>query len=523
MNAIIMAAGTSSRFAPLSYEKPKGLLNVKGEVLIERQIRQLQEAGISDITVVVGYKAELFDYLADKFNVSLVLNEDYNQYNNTSSIIRVINKLENTYICSSDNYFPENVFLNKSSESYYSTLYAEGTTGEYCITTDEQDNIISVTVGGKDSWYMVGHVFFNNEFSERFREIMVEEYSNEEIKKGYWEDVYIKHINELPLMKIHRYNPHDIEEFDSLEELRLFDEKYINNTGSKIFQNICSVLQCEEKDIVEINVLKKGMTNCSFAFTCKKDGKKYVYRHPGSGTEAFISRDSEYFSMQVAKRLNLDTTFVYMHPTEGWKLSLYIEDARILDYHNPKELEQAVQLLARLHDANVQSEFPYRLWDQANDFLEKLQVLKKDNTPDFYQLNKKIKILYEQTNQDGWSECLNHCDALAANFLIDKKGEMTLIDWEYSGQGDTAQDLGSFIACSDMNYEEAMFAITKYLGHNPTEEELRHYLAYTAIASYCWYLWAIYQEANGIDTGDFLELWHNYSYLYSDKAIALYQ
>ena len=45
-NAVIMAAGMSSRFAPLSYEKPKALLKVKGEVLIEREIRQLQAAGI---------------------------------------------------------------------------------------------------------------------------------------------------------------------------------------------------------------------------------------------------------------------------------------------------------------------------------------------------------------------------------------------------------------------------------------------------------------------------------------------
>lgn len=40
-NAIILAAGLSSRFAPISYEKPKGLLKVRGEVLIERQIEQL--------------------------------------------------------------------------------------------------------------------------------------------------------------------------------------------------------------------------------------------------------------------------------------------------------------------------------------------------------------------------------------------------------------------------------------------------------------------------------------------------
>ena len=39
-NAVIMAAGTSSRFAPLSYERHKGLTEVRGEVLIERQIRQ---------------------------------------------------------------------------------------------------------------------------------------------------------------------------------------------------------------------------------------------------------------------------------------------------------------------------------------------------------------------------------------------------------------------------------------------------------------------------------------------------
>ena len=43
-NAIIMAAGMSSRFSPLSLETPKALLNVKDESMIERQIGQLREA-----------------------------------------------------------------------------------------------------------------------------------------------------------------------------------------------------------------------------------------------------------------------------------------------------------------------------------------------------------------------------------------------------------------------------------------------------------------------------------------------
>lgn len=223
MNAIIMAAGMATRFAPLSYETPKGLLKVKGEILIERQIYQLKNAGISEIIVVVGYLAEKFMYLKDKYGVRIVVNEDYSRYNNTSSVIRVIEDLEDTYLCSSDNYFPHNVFLEQPKESYYSALYAEGETGEYCLTTDKEDNIISVEVGGSDAWYMVGHAFLNKEFSAKFREIMKKEYANDETRHGYWEDVYIRHIDDLPLMKIRRYQPHDIEEFDNLDELCLFD------------------------------------------------------------------------------------------------------------------------------------------------------------------------------------------------------------------------------------------------------------------------------------------------------------
>lgn len=83
-NAVIMAAGTSSRFAPLSYERPKALIEVKGEILIERQIRQLHEAGILEIYVVVGYKAEQFNYL--KICLALKLFETTNIYLGTTIV-----------------------------------------------------------------------------------------------------------------------------------------------------------------------------------------------------------------------------------------------------------------------------------------------------------------------------------------------------------------------------------------------------------------------------------------------------
>ena len=81
-NAVILAAGLSKRFLPISEYCPKGLTKVKGEILIERQIRQLQEAGIKEIYVVVGYKKELFFYLKDKFNVIIVENNEYDTKDN---------------------------------------------------------------------------------------------------------------------------------------------------------------------------------------------------------------------------------------------------------------------------------------------------------------------------------------------------------------------------------------------------------------------------------------------------------
>lgn len=274
-NAIIMAAGTASRFVPLSAERPKALLDVKGEILIERQIRQLQEAGISDITIVVGYKAEMFEYLKEKFGVSIVLNEDYYRYNNTSSVIRVLDKLGNTYICSSDNYFPENVFMEDPSQSYYSALYAEGETNEYCLTIDAKDNITEVAVGGHDAWYMIGHVYFSEDLSKAFKQLLAAEYEKEETKQGYWEDVYLRYINELPLMQVHRYKEHDIEEFDSIDELRLFDESYINDTRSSVVKAIAKEMNCSEADLSKFIRIKHEGDYLLFSF--QKGSETYRY------------------------------------------------------------------------------------------------------------------------------------------------------------------------------------------------------------------------------------------------------
>lgn len=518
-NAIIMAAGMSSRFAPLSYEKPKGVLKVRGEVLIERQIRQLQEAGIRDITVVVGYMKEQFFYLQEAFGVDIVVNEDYYRYNNPSTLIRVLDKLKNTYICSSDNYFVDNVFEEYVYDSYYSAVFQHGDSEEYGLKTDKRGRIVGIDHRPRDMWIMLGHAYFARAFSKQFAAILAEEYDRGETKRELWEKLLERNLDKLEIY-IRHYGADKVLEFDSLEELRDFDDKYLENSGSGIFRNICECLHCHESEITGIKAIKQGLTNLSFRFTV--NGQDYVYRHPGTGTDKYISRASEAFSMTMAQKLELDRTVIAMSGAKGWKISRYIPNARTLDYHNREEVAQAIGMVKKLHDAAIRSEYDFDIWSRTQALIGQTVSAHKD-FKDFESLYQEMSNLYGRVREDRVPWVLCHCDCYDPNFLIDGDGNMTLIDWEYSGNDDPANDLGTFICCSDYTYEEALEIFRLYYGREPTSQELRHNLAYVAIASYYWYVWAIYQESIGNTIGQYLFLWYKNTKDYMKRAMRMYE
>lgn len=279
-NAVIMAAGTSSRFAPLSYEKPKGLITVKGEVLIERQIRQLREAGINEIYVVTGYKADEFSYLKQKYNVKLIHNSYYDSRNNNASIKAAEKVLHNTYVCSADNYFNQNPFQNKEECAYYAAVYADGPTDEWCMETDLEGWITSVKVGGSNAWYMLGQTFWDEAFSRTFGDILNAVYEDPSTADKLWETIYMEHLDQLH-MKMKKYPADYIFEFDTLDELRTFDQSYVNNTHSEILKDVSRQLSVREADLVHINCLKDKDSNEAIGFTFDCKGKHYKYLYHG--------------------------------------------------------------------------------------------------------------------------------------------------------------------------------------------------------------------------------------------------
>ena len=145
-SALILAAGFGSRFVPLTYECPKGLLEVFSERMIERQIKQLHKVGIKEITIVVGYLKEKFEYLIDLYGVKLLYNPEFAEKNTLATLYhaREAVKGKNFYILSSDNWMRENLYHSIEPYSWYAASFMEGETKEWALTVSETGRILPI-------------------------------------------------------------------------------------------------------------------------------------------------------------------------------------------------------------------------------------------------------------------------------------------------------------------------------------------------------------------------------------------
>lgn len=225
-NAIIMAAGYSARCMPLSNILPKGLFRVKGEILIEREIRQLQEAGVKEIVVVTGFMSEKFQYLKENYGVILIHNEDYDKYNNIASLHVAQKYMKNSYILCSDNYYVDNVFHSYVYSPYYSCVYSESYCDEFCVQEEDAEGFITnIHRGGAKAWYTIGDCFFDKKFSDTFVKYMNAEWDDMNTRNMLMDDFHIRHIDELKLRKVERESD-KVLEFDTLEEFKAFDDTF---------------------------------------------------------------------------------------------------------------------------------------------------------------------------------------------------------------------------------------------------------------------------------------------------------
>lgn len=123
--AVILAAGPGMRMVPIHTQTTKGMLEIRGECLVERLIRQLRAVDIYEILIVVGFMKEKYEYLMDKYQVRLIVNREYAEKNNLYSVALVGEFLDDAYIIPCDLWCRENPFRKYELYSWYMVSESE--------------------------------------------------------------------------------------------------------------------------------------------------------------------------------------------------------------------------------------------------------------------------------------------------------------------------------------------------------------------------------------------------------------
>lgn len=522
-----MAAGKSDRFAPFTYEKPKGLFIVKNEVLIERQIEQLIEAGVKDIYVVIGYMKEKFFYLERKYpEVKLLMNNTFNKFGNIYSLYVAREYLSNTFICYADHYFIENPFIddNEQNQSYHACTYLKGDFEEFSVENSDADIITGCYMGGKDSQAMVGHAYFNESFSEKIKQLLEDEIDKFGVKNMFWEQFYAKHIKELTLF-MKRFDEDEILEFDSLDDLRQFDSDFLLNVDSLIISNICKVLNCHPNDIIDIDIINAGFTNISFKFTV--DGTDYVYRHPGGSDKYYSKRSNEVYSQNYAKKLGIDDSLIYIDPT-GWKISYYLDNIIQFDLFNELHRKQLMDAIHKTQEIPVSDDIQiFDIIKEGKKLLTLACATKGDLFEEFSEMFEKIdkvdELVKAEREKYGIDLVVSHHDIYYPNLLPTENGDFYLIDWEYSNINDPANDICGLITRYDYDDETIEYILKEYYGRELTPLEHRHVMGQSIVTAFYWISWPLFRSSMGEEDGFFLLTAFRYIENHIDQVLESYK
>ena len=493
-NAIILAAGFGMRMVPINLQGPKALMEVNGEPLIERIIKQLHEVGVMEIHVVVGFMKEQFEYLIDEYGVNLIVNEKYASKNNLHSLALASSYISNTYIIPCDIWCDRNPFNHHELYSWY--MVSDLVDNESNVRVNRKMELVSVPEkqGGNA---MVGISYLIGEQSEIVRERLKVLDSNLKYDESFWEETLVN--GDRMIVQARVVHANNVVEINTYEQLRELDEES-SHLKSDAISIIAKTLKASPAEIVDITVLKKGMTNRSFLFNCRN--KKYIMRIPGEGTDQLINRREEAQVYQVIKDKGICDDIVYINPENGYKITEFLEGSRVCDADNLDDLKACMKKLREFHSLGLKVDHEFDIFGQI-DFYESLWNGVPSIYRDYKMTKEHVLELKEYIDKHVERKCLTHIDAVPDNFLFTADGGIRLIDWEYAGMQDPHVDLAMFCIYALYNKRQVDRLIKLYFAEGcPDGTRIKIY-CYIAACGLLWSNWCEYKRNLGVEFGEY--------------------
>lgn len=523
-NAVILAAGVGMRMIPINLITPKAFLEVNGERLIERIIAQLHEVGITDITVVTGFMKDSFEYLIDAYGVNVVYNSEYASANNIHSLNMVSKKLGNTYIIPCDIWCDRNPFSRHELYSWY--MVSELVDNASVVRVNRKMELVRVGegVGGNT---MIGISYLTVEDAATVQSRIEVFTTKEAYNDKFWEEAL--YADDCMIVKARIVHAADAVEINTYEELRDLDSDS-NQLKSDALNIISEQLSCHKNDIVDIEVLKKGMTNRSFIFRiCRgKNAGKYIMRIPGEGTDRMIDRANEAVVYQAIRGFSFCDDPIYINPDNGYKITKYIEDVRCCDSMNEDDVRLCMRKLHRFHSRAVTDSIlvvphTFDLFERI-DFYESLWEGSPSMYHDYEKTKENVTRLRSFIESHREPFQLTHIDAVPDNFLFDPNTEgelgIQLTDWEYAGMQDRHVDVAMFAiyALYDKVHVDKLIDLYFEEEGGCDKKTRAKIYCYVAVCGLIWSNWCEYKKKLGVMFGEYSLCQYQYGKEYFQYA-----
>jgi len=225
VNAIILAAGMGTRLRPLTDEVPKALVKVGSESFFERQLRLLLAAGVRDVTVVTGYRADAFLPWSGASGVELIHNERYADWNNLYSMHLAKGRLGDTIVLDGDVWIGEGVLPTTSPPtSRWYVGYKDDASREWSVRCGADDRVERIDVAGGPGWILTGISYWTRNDGARLSGVLEAMMSQGDAPSLFWDDAP---RSSLPVLDVRaqRIGPSDWAEVDTAEELLALRER----------------------------------------------------------------------------------------------------------------------------------------------------------------------------------------------------------------------------------------------------------------------------------------------------------
>lgn len=496
--AVILASGLGSRMGDLTINTSKCLLEVKGDILIERLITQLKEKGITDIVVLVGYMKEKFSYLAEKYGVKLVENPEYDTKNTIASFYHLINEIKNknVYIVVGDIYLEKNIFNSFETEPYYLGPWLDDCTGEWIYNYDENGKVSGVVLDGFYDYFLGGFSFHTKHFINELIKLVKEKYHEIGTDKLYWEEVLVYNFDKLPDFFVRKIPSGILYEFDTKQDL-----DRIKNETTVLKDKFTSILNLSNDKRISIDKIGDGLNN--HTYIANVDDKKYVVRIAGDTTGVFVDRKKEKEVYEILDKYDISDRVVYFDETTGLKISEYLEKT-----HDENKLTDVEAIIAfkKLHSLNIKTDKNIDITKVLENYIS---IMKKhkinfvyDDIIGFNEVLNRCEVITKYINTFERPKVLCHGDAGNANVISTTRG-VKIIDFEFSGVADPISDVALYAVYSGLSIEQSVKLFEAYknikvenddvleLEKNSHNELVKLLVSYMAIDSIACVIWDI--------------------------------